>query len=251
MPTPAFIWYELMSTDVKAAADFYTKVVGWTAQDAGGPNAGYTLLMTPAGGVAGIMAAFEGGPPPVWMGYVAVEDVDAHTRKLADLGGSVHKEPQDIPQVGRFSVVADPQGAVFMLFTPMGEGPMPQGGPNEPGFFGWRELMAEDSETAFDFYAKLFGWTQLDVVDMGPMGKYHLFAAGGPEPHGGMMNKPANMPRPFWSYYAQVDSITAAKGRVEAAGGQVINGPEQVPTGQWILQGLDPQGAMFCLLGPE
>lgn len=251
MPTPAFFWYELMTTDVKAAADFYTKLVGWTAKDAGGPNAGYTLLLTPKGGVGGIMAAFEGGPPPVWMGYVRVDDVDARTRRVAELGGSIHKEPQDIPEVGRFSVVADPQGAVFMLLQPMPGGETPQPAAGEPGHFGWRELMAADYEAAFDFYAKLFGWTKLDAVDMGPMGKYQLFAADGTEAHGGMMNKPADMPRPFWSYYAQVDSVEAAKGRVEGAGGKVINGPMQVPGGQWILQGLDPQKAMFCLVGPQ
>ncbi|HEY3696921.1 VOC family protein [Phenylobacterium sp.] len=251
MPTPAFIWYELMTTDVKAAEAFYTKVVGWTAKDAGGPNAGYTLLLTPAGGVAGMMPAFEGGPPPVWMGYVAVDDVDARTRKVSELGGSVHKPPQDIPEVGRFSVVADPQGAVFMLLQPTGEGTTPRGGPQEPGYFGWRELTAADSEAALDFYVELFGWTTLEPFDMAPMGKYRLFAAGGPEPHGGMMTKPADIPRPFWSYYVQVDSIEAAKGRVESAGGQVINGPLEVPTGQWILQAVDPQGAMFCLTGPK
>jgi predicted enzyme related to lactoylglutathione lyase len=251
MQTPAFMWYELMTTDVKAAEAFYTKVVGWTAKDAGGPNAGYTLLLAKDGGVGGMMPAFEGGPPPVWMGYVAVADVDASTRQVAELGGSVHKQPDDIPQVGRFSVVADPQGAVFMLITPMGEGPLPQGGPDEPGFFGWRELMAENAETAFDFYAKLFGWTKLEAFDMGPMGQYQLFGAGGPAPHGGMMTKPPGVPRPSWSYYVQVDSIEAAKVRVEGAGGQVINGPEQVPTGQWILRGLDPQGALFCLAGPK
>src|SRR4051812_1511685 len=118
MQTPAFLWYELMTTDVKAAAAFYSRVVGWTAQDAGGPNAGYTLLMVPGGGVAGILPAFDGGPPPVWMGYVAVDDVDASTRRAAELGGQVHKDPWDIPEVGRISVIADPQGAVFMLITP-------------------------------------------------------------------------------------------------------------------------------------
>ena len=106
------------------------------------------------------------------------------------------------------------------------------------------------ARTAFDFYAELFGWTKAEAMDMGAMGVYQIFAAGG-APIGGMMTKPPGVPVSFWNYYFQVDGIGAAMERLKAAGGTVINGPMEVPGGSWIVQGLDPQGAMFSLVSPS
>jgi uncharacterized protein len=85
---------------------------------------------------------------------------------------------------------------------------------------------------------------------MGAMGVYQLFAAGG-APIGGMMTRPPGVPASFWNYYFQVDGIGGAMERLKAGGGRVINGPMEVPGGNWIVQGLDPQGAMFSLLSPH
>jgi predicted enzyme related to lactoylglutathione lyase len=89
-------------------------------------------------------------------------------------------------------------------------------------------------------------------MDMGPMGTYQLFktSAGG-ESIGGIMTKPPNIPAPFWTYYFQVDGIQAAAARITAAGGSVINGPMEVPGGSWVVQALDPQGAMFALVSAK
>jgi uncharacterized protein len=159
----------------------------------------------------------------------------------------VHVPPTDIPNIGRFAMVADPQGAVFNLFKPVSDMPPPPPDPATPGLVGWHELMAADGEKAFAFYADLFGWTKDEAIDMGAMGRYQLFAAGGAA-IGGMMTKPADVPAPFWGYYFQVDAIGAALERLKAASGKVINGPMEVPGGSWIVQGVDPQGAMFSLV---
>jgi predicted enzyme related to lactoylglutathione lyase len=82
------------------------------------------------------------------------------------------------------------------------------------------------------------------------MGIYQLFATGD-VPVGGIMTKPAVIPMPYWGYYFNVDGIDAAAARVTAAGGTVINGPHQVPGGQWIVQGTDPQGAVFALVAMQ
>jgi predicted enzyme related to lactoylglutathione lyase len=119
--------------------------------------------------------------------------------------------------------------------------------PGTPGTAGWRELYAGDREASFAFYAKLLGWTKADALDMGPMGVYQLLARNG-EVFGGMMSKPPQVPVPCWVYYFNVDAIDAAVERVKAGGGQVLNGPMQVPGGSWIIQCLDPQRAMFCLV---
>ena len=107
-----------------------------------------------------------------------------------------------------------------------------------------------DQEAAFAFYAGLFGWTKAEAIDMGAMGTYQLFATGG-APVGGMMTRSDSMPPPSWLYYFNVDSAERAATRVRDAGGQVANGPHQVPGGSWIAHCLDPQGAIFAVVGPN
>jgi predicted enzyme related to lactoylglutathione lyase len=246
-----FVWYELMTTDAKAAQAFYGKVVGWKTQDASQATIAYTLLLAGESPMAGLMTmpkdACDAGAKPAWIGYVGVNDVDACAGRITNAGGAVHVPPTDIPNIGRFAMVADPQGAAFSLFKPVSDMPPPPPDPATPGTIGWHELMAADGEKAFDFYAELFGWTKDETLDMGAMGRYQLFAAGG-SAIGGMMTKPAQMPVPSWNYYFRVDSIGGALERLKKEGGQVINGPMEVPGDDWIVQGIDPQGAMFSLV---
>jgi predicted enzyme related to lactoylglutathione lyase len=253
MPNP-FVWYELTTTDAAAAEAFYAKVVGWTLQDSGQPAMKYTLLLSGELPVAGLMAlpkeACDAGAQPGWTGYVGVDDVDTYAGRVTKAGGRIHMAPTDIPNVGRFAMVADPQGAVFSLFQPSSDMPRPAHDPMKPGLVGWHELMAVDGDKAFGFYADLFGWTKAEAIDMGAMGRYQLFTAG-KDAIGGMMTKPAEMPIPFWNYYFQVDAIGLAMERLKAGGGKVINGPMEVPGGAWIVQGLDPQGAMFSLVSAK
>jgi predicted enzyme related to lactoylglutathione lyase len=249
------VWYELMTSDAKAAEAFYTRVVGWSAADSGMPGVSYTLLSVGATRIAGLMTlppeASAMGAKPGWIGYVAVDDVDAKTAEVRQRGGSVYKEPADIPGIGRFAVVADPGGASLCLFKPASsEGPAPLP-PATPGTVGWHELHAANLDAAWDFYSACFGWTKADTMDMGPMGVYQLFRSGGADACGGMMTKMAESPRPVWLYYINVEAIDAAVERVKAGGGQVINGPMEVPGGSWMINALDPQGAMFALLAPR
>ncbi|MPZ55095.1 MAG: VOC family protein [Rhizobiales bacterium] len=249
-----FVWYELMTTDTKAAENFYHNVIGWDAKDAGMPGVQYTLLSANGTQVAGLMelpkAASEAGARSGWNGYVAVDDVDARATQFEKAGGHIHRAPDDIPGVGRFAMVSDPQGAVLALFKGAPGSEAPPAASATPGYGGWRELQAAEWQAAFAFYADLFGWTKAEAVDMGPMGVYQIFAIDG-EMIGGMMTKPEAVPAPFWLYYFNIDAIEAAKTRVEARGGKIVNGPHQVPGGSWIVHCLDPQGAMFALVGPR
>src|SRR3546814_8348736 len=119
-----FVWYELITTDTAAAVEFYREVIGWAAQGAGVEGVDYTLLMANGAAVAGLMALHEevrnAGGRPGWIGYVAVDDVDSRSAEIGKKGGKVHRAPDDIPGVGRFAIVADPQGAVFALFRGSG-----------------------------------------------------------------------------------------------------------------------------------
>jgi len=251
--TPSnFVWYELMTSDAAAAQAFYGRVVGWTFKDAGVPGMPYAVASAGTAGVGGVMTMPEQaramGARNGWLGYIHVDDVDAQAARVKASGGAIHRPPDDIPSVGRFAVVADPQGASFMLFKPSGEGQM--GATDAPGQIGWRELHAADGESALAFYVAQFGWTNPENMDMGPMGLYRIFAIGGARA-GGVMTSPAAKPTPFWLFYINVDSLDAAIERTKAAGGQIVHDPQQVPTGSWIAQGQDPQGAMFALLAPK
>jgi predicted enzyme related to lactoylglutathione lyase len=247
-----FFWYDVMTTDPKAAETFYRDVVGWATQDAGAP--GYTLFTVDGRGVAGLMAipedARQSGVEPAWTGYIQVADVDGTAARLMRAGGHLHKGPIDVPGIIRFAVVADPQGAAFTIAQPLSDAASPFPAADTPGTIGWHELRAEDWRSAFAFYENLFGWTLGEAHDMGPMGTYQLFAAGG-DAIGGMMTKPPEMAQPHWVYYINVPAIDAAAARIVAAGGTVGNGPMQVPGGQWIVQATDPQGAAFALVAPS
>lgn len=257
-PQGAFVWYELMTSDPDAAAAFYAKVVGWTAADSGMPGMKYTLVNAGPDQIGGIMAipdeAKAMGAQPGWEGYIAVADVDAAAARITAAGGATHHPPDDIPGIGRFAVMADPQGATFMIFRGAPGDEPPPAAPDAPGHVGWHELNAGDGASAFDFYAAQFGWIKHDAMDMGPAGVYQLFGLAGSESKnsiGGMMTKMPETPRPHWLYYFNVDAIDAAVGRIASAGGKVVNGPMEVPGGSWIVNAVDPQGAMFALVAPK
>lgn len=249
-----FVWYDLMTSNTREAESFYRTVMGWDAKDSGLADRAYTIFSSGTTPVCGLMALTDEaramGVPSCWSGYVGVDDVDGFVARIKAAGGAVHHPPEDIPAVGRFAVVADPQGAVFLLFRGAGERQDADDAATAPGHIGWHELYAGELDGAFAFYADLFGWTRADAVDMGGMGVYQLFATGG-APVGGMMAKLPSMPAPFWLYYFNVDAIDAAVERVNRAGGSIINGPHEVPGGSWIVQCLDPQRAMFALVAPK
>ncbi len=245
-----FVWYELMTTDMDAAKTFYSKVVGWKTHDSGMPGMQYELFGIDGKDVGGMMSMPGPGMKPGWMAHIYTEDVDAGVKAVTERGGSILRPPTDIPNVGRFAVASDPQGAAFLLFQPGGTGMPPMLPPDAVGNIGWHELGTTDWEQAWDFYSGLYGWTKHMAVDMGPMGTYQTFMTTATQ-GGGMMNLPPFLTdaghKPGWLYYITVDSIQAAKQRVLDGGGKITHGPAEVPGGSWILQGVDPQGAAFAL----
>jgi hypothetical protein len=239
-----------MAGDTSAAKSFYSSVAGGSAEDVPMPGMTYTLLKAGETQIGGLMQlpaeARQAGMQTCWLGYIAVDDVDAAAARLQELGGKVHRTPADIPGVGRFAVVADPQGAMFHLFNAVVV--REPAATNAARHVGWHELHTSDWPKALSFYGAMFGWGKGSGFDMGALGNYQQFTIGG-TPAGGMFNSPAAQGACFWLFYFSVGDIDAAAGRVTAAGGKILNGPQQVPGGGWILQAADPQGAMFALLG--
>ena len=212
-----------------------------------GPAAQYTIFKADGIPVGGMLEMQ--GMPPIWLGYVAVEDVDAYAKKVEAAGGQVHKAPQDIPNVGRFAVVADPQGAMFVLFKGSLDEAPPRPEPMAPGSLGWTELHAADAATVFPFYETLFGWVKHDAMPMPEGGVYQTF--GGAQAFGGVFSHQTPAPGPYWLYYFGVEDIEAAMARVTAGGGRILMEPMEVPGGAFVLNAMDPQGGLFALLGPK
>lgn len=245
-----FIWYELTTTDPEAAKRFYANVVGWGTRDASMPGAAYTLFTAGDAAAGGLMGLSDDarrmGAQPRWTGYVGVDDVDATVAELMRLGGAVYVPPTDIPDVSRFAVVADPQGATFALLKWQQPDQPQSAATSLPDTVAWHELLAANTERAFDFYRELLGWQPDSAA--GAVGSYQLFAASG-QTIGGMTVKPPRAPLPFWLYYFYVADVDAAAARAKAAGGHIIEAPVEAPGGNRIACCVDPQGAMFALSG--
>ena len=242
------LWYELLTTDITAAEAFYGPVVGWTFAPFPGSPMQYDVISRPAGvAVGGVMRVPEGmNFPPHWEMYVGVSDIDHTIAQIERLGGKGLSPLMEMAGVGRFRTMQDPQGAVFAILQPSSSEERPEAEPVD-GDAAWHELYTTDAPAALDFYTTIFGWTRFDAFDMGPMGKYYMF--GRAYPLGGMTTKTPDMAQvpTNWGLYFRVPDVNAGAERVKAHGGQVLNGPMEVPGGDWIVNCLDPQGAAFSL----
>lgn len=251
------VWFNLVTSDVEAAKNFYTKTVGWGIQDWNDcpkPFSLWTVGETPIGGLDdGLPDLNRAGVSPHWIGYVAVDDVDATARRAEELGGEVRTPGVDIPGVGHFAIIADPQGAVIALLSSDGDRTVPDG--QKPGFFGWHELHTTDYQSAWKFYSALFDWKHATTLDMGEAGVYFLYRhAEDPDEAwmGGMFDaaKQENKP-PHWLYYVNVDDMEAVLARARRGHGKVLHGPAEVPGGGRMAQCVDPQGGRFAIFAPE
>lgn len=247
------IWYELMTDAPDAAQEFYAGVMGWTFQSPpGGMERDYrTFTATDDEAVGGVMHIPDGAPfGPTWAVYFGVDDVDATVEKLKLLGGSVYMEPQDIPDVGRFAFVSDPQGASFYVMRGDSDEESTAFEPSAPGHCSWNELVTSDQAAALEFYGALFGWEKSGAMPIGDNGDYSFIRCGDAD-IGAMMDRPDEHKnsQPFWNFAFQVADIDAAKAAAESGGATVTYGPIKLPDENWLIQVDDPQGARVMFTG--
>jgi predicted enzyme related to lactoylglutathione lyase len=250
------VWYELMTTDPDGATKFYGAVVGWTIGEPIGGDQDYRMIGRSDGGFAGgvlkLTDEMQGhGAKPIWLGYIGADNVDATVAQIEAQSGKTLMPAFDIPQ-GRIAMVADPQGAPFYVMKPV-----PPAGKEDAQSdvfstdaeqrVGWNELTTADPAAARTFYGELFGWTSDEFMPMGELGEYRFFAHAGTTI--GAVCKPGPDGSAGWRYYIRVPSISKATAAVKANGGTVAMGPHEVPGGDHIIIGLDPQGAEFALVG--
>ena len=258
-PSGNFIWYELMTPDPVGAKTFYDAVIGWTIEPQPSGDMDYRMIGRADGGNAGgVMRLTDEmashGARPIWLGYVNVDDVDATVASIGKAGGKTLLAAFDIPNIGLIAMVADPQGAPFYVMKPIPPAGRENDGsdvfsPDSVQRVSWNELSTTDPVAARKFYVGQFGWGTDEYMDMGEMGEYRFIEKGGTRIGALCGVSPGQQPK--WRYYFRVPSIKAAKETAEAKGGTIHMGPHQVPTGDWIIIGADPQGAEFALVGGE
>jgi len=259
-PAGDFIWYELMTTDADAAGRFYSAIVpGWKFGSRMPGDVDYRGIERSDGGNAGGILQLDDsmrshGARPIWLGYIHVGDVDEAVDSIEQAGGKALMPAFDVPNVGRIAMVADPQGAPFYVMKPIPPAGKPEAqsdvfSPSATERVGWNELSTSDPLAARRFYGDLFGWGSDEFMPMGEMGEYRFW-----DHHGvriGAFCGTMQGQEPKWRYYFRVPSIGEAEATAEAKGGTIAMGPHQVPTGDWIVIGIDPQGAEFALVGGE
>ncbi|HVS99550.1 MAG TPA: VOC family protein [Solirubrobacterales bacterium] len=244
-------WVELSGTpDVDASETFYRDLLGWEipAQPNSAELGGYRRAKLNGRDVAGVAPKMQDDQPCVWATYVSVADADATLAEVREAGGTVIVEPLDVMGMGKMAVFTDPTGAVCGIWEPgtfVGAELV-----NEDGSFGWNELGTRDVPAAREFYGRVFGWT-VEEQEMPGMGTYHVWKDG-EAVRGGMIDltgmAPDEVP-PHWLVYFTVPDADAAATTTKAAGGQLLNGPIDIPVGR-IAMLQDPQGAFFAVLAP-
>lgn len=250
-----FCWIEANLENPERGKGFYGELFGWKSQDLDMPIGRYTMLRLGDDLVAGLLPmpvnAKKMGAPPHWLGYVAVADVQAATKKATALGGRVFLLPQNAGQ-GKMSVIADPTGAVLALWQsiePMGTFVW-----GEHGALCWMELTTKDPAAATKFYVEMFGWRP-QVESMGDF-DYTLLYNGNLQ-MAGLMPQPKPMAEAkapsLWTAYFDVADCDASAAKAKKLGGEVVMPPTDIPNvGRFaILKDLD--GAAFAIIkqGPK
>lgn len=248
-----FLWFDLETTDPAGAISFYTKLIGWETQTWPGemPYTMWTANNAPLGGVMTLSPdSVTAGTLPHWFAHITTPNVDDAVATATRLGGRVITPARDIPSVGRYAILADPQGAVFSAYAP--DSPPPErDGPVPIGDFMWQELNTSDAVGAFDFYRTMFGWEPTSQMDMGKDGIYYMYGRNG-EALGGMYTLTASHNRaPAWLHYIRVPDVDRSALQIPKLGGTVTLPAMDVPSGSRILQGIDPQGGAFALVSAK
>jgi predicted enzyme related to lactoylglutathione lyase len=245
-----FCWADLSTTDEAGAKAFYGALLGWEADDMpAGNGAVYSMQRVGDRFVAAISGQpqqqREAGVPPMWNNYVAVESADDAAARAAELGANVHAPPFDVLEAGRMAVIADPQGAFFMVWQPQRN--IGAALVNEPGALSWNELASPDPEASGAFYRDLFGW-EVAAIEA-PTGPYWMIKNGDANNGGIRKLEPPGTP-PHWLVYFAAADVDATLAEIEKLGGTKMAGPFEIGMGTIaIVQ--DPQGAMFALVGQK
>nr|WP_257461562.1 VOC family protein [Archangium lipolyticum] len=205
--------------DIAKSKAFYEAVVGWKIAPVQAGSIQYTMIHVGGRGMGGMAPLADvqmQGVPPFWMAYVSVLDVDAAAAAARSAGGKVLLGPVDMPPVGRFAVLVDPQGAAVMAYK-ASQGDPPEVELPGPGMMGWTELYTTDVAGAAAFYEKVFGWKLRPFMGNPNMPVFYR----GERVAGGLMKAPEGMP-PNWLNHVVVADLAEARTKAVQLGGRVL-----------------------------
>lgn len=244
-----FCWVELATTDEAAASKFYSTLFGWTERLVPMGEAGQYHIFTLGGRDAAAMYKMmpdmmKAGVPPHWGAYVAVDDVDATTKRAESLGAKVVAPPMDVMEQGRMAVLSDPSGAVISVWQAKAHSGIGVAG--EPGALAWVQLNTTDTAKVKPFYSGLFGWAFRDDP-MQEGGQYTTWMRGN-EPTAGMMPMPPNAGAPpHWLSYFAVTNVNESHAKAVSLGAKSHVPPTPIPAMGEFAVLADPQGAFFAI----
>ncbi|MBV9293547.1 MAG: VOC family protein [Frankiales bacterium] len=249
IPVGAPCWVDLMTGDVARSREFYTRLFGWTAEDAEEKFGGYFNFRRENKRIAGCMGKMQPEMPDVWGVHLRVEEAKETIDKAVANGGQVVVEPMDVDTLGTMAAVVDPGGAIIGIWQPR----------DHPGFSavrvhgapGWFELHTRDHAKSVDFYRNVFGWTTQSIGDTDEF-RYTVFEKDGQQ-HAGIMDSSSFLPEgvpAHWKVYFAVDDTDVCLEQVQSLGGSVVQPAQDTPYGR-LAVAADPNGAQFSLVGPN
>ncbi len=244
-----FVWHDLMSLDVEKSKRFYGEMFNWRiwAGKDGGP---YLHLSAGEKDIGGMMPLdAKHGAPSHWVGYISTDNVDEVVTKTTQAGGKLLVGAMDMPRVGRFALVQDPQGGVFSPFKSSTDMTSPGDPKRAAGEFCWDELVVADPAAAVAFYGGIFGWTH-ETMAMPEGGTYYVLKAGA-DNVAGVMKTPKGAPaHGHWITYVAVDDTDAARERVSKLGGRPLSEAMTVPNVGRFAYLMDDGKTAFAVMGP-
>ena len=247
-PTPLtgkVIWNDLITDDLDTTRAFYGDLFGWTFERSSGKGGRYVLARLGDVYVAGIVEVKSKNRAQKlsrWLPYVSVPNVEGAV-SIASAGGATVVVPARDVSFGRVAAIIDPQGAVIGLARSSIGDPDDATTAAGLGRVVWTELLANDAETAAQFYRDVVGYEPSTISRRG--GQYTMLTQGGKN-RAGLLKNPTDA-KPVWLTYFGVDDPVAAMGRLEALGGAVV-----APASPRLREGTmalvtDPAGALFVL----
>ena len=251
-----FCWIELFTTNVNAAKEYYIKLFNWGIEEIATPdNQTYTMPQVdgkPMGGLFPLSNEMKAnGVPPHWMSYVGVTSADDVTKKAKELGANIIKEPFDVGDYGRMSVIQDPVGAVFNLWQPTDQN-SPGIARNVAGSLSWNELYTPDINKSKEFYCSLFGWEANTIELNDSQIKEYVEFKQGEISIGGMMSIREDMDEnrihPHWMVYLAVNDCDENAALSERLGGKILYAPKHFPGVGKMAVIQDPQGAVYSTI---
>jgi uncharacterized protein len=246
-PIGAPCWIDLFTSEPEKSTAFYTRLFGWTAEEAGAEYGGYINFLKDGVPVAGCMHNDgQAGSPDLWSVYLATDDAPATTDAAVANGGQVLVPAMEVMELGSMAVVTDAGGAAIGIWQPglhQGFGIL-----GEPGTPTWFELHTRDYDASVEFYRKVFTW-DAHVMSDTPEFRYTTLGEGDAQ-LAGIMDATAFLPDGVpanWSIYFGVDEADAALKEIIDLGGSVVLPAEDTPYGR-LAQAADPTGALFKLV---